>query len=90
MASLQNLDNIQDDARRLVVDFSAVPFLDSTGANMIEGLAHKAHRKGVELWLTGTCRDIRRVLLTHGLRRPLAHYAPTVSDALSRSGDGVA
>ena len=84
------LDNIQDDARRLVVDFSAVPFLDSTGANMIEGLAHKAHRKGVELWLTGTRRDIRRVLLTHGLRRPLAHYAPTVSDALSRNRDGVA
>lgn len=76
------LDNIHDGARMLVVDFGAVPFLDSTGANMIEGLAHKAHRRGVELWLTGASRDIRRVLLTHGLRRPLAHYAATVEDAL--------
>ncbi|WP_240540226.1 STAS domain-containing protein [Paracoccus sp. pheM1] len=61
-----------------------MPFLDSTGANMIEGLAHKAQRRGIALWLTGTSRDIRRVLLTHGLRRPLVHYAPTVDEALRR------
>ncbi|WP_028713926.1 SulP family inorganic anion transporter [Paracoccus sp. J55] len=78
------LDRIQDGFRVLVVDFSAVPFLDSTGANMIEGLAHKAQRRGIALWLTGTSRDIRRVLLTHGLRRPLARYAPTVEEALRR------
>ncbi|WP_104491392.1 SulP family inorganic anion transporter [Paracoccus denitrificans] len=78
------LDRIQDGFRVLVVDFSAVPFLDSTGANMIEGLAHKAQRRGIALWATGTSRDIRRVLLTHGLRRPLMHYAPTVEDALRR------
>ncbi|MCJ1900792.1 MULTISPECIES: SulP family inorganic anion transporter [Paracoccus] len=78
------LDRIQDGFRVLVVDFSAVPFLDSTGANMIEGLAHKAQRRGIALWLTGTSRDIRRVLLTHGLRRPLVHYAPTVDEALRR------
>lgn len=79
------LDNIQDGARRLVLDFSAVPFLDATGANMIEGLAHKANRRGVELWLTGTRRDMRRLLLTHGLRRPLARYAATVEDALQHA-----
>jgi SulP family sulfate permease len=79
------LDNIRDGAQRLVVDFSAVPFLDATGANMIEGLAHKAHRKGVELWLTGTSRDMRRLLLTHGLRRPLVHYAASVDEAMRRA-----
>ena len=50
------LDRIQDSHRVLIVDFSAVPFLDSTGARMIEGLAHKAHRRGVALWLTGASR----------------------------------
>ena len=65
------LDRIQDDYKALIVDFSAVPFLDSTGANMIEGLAHKAHKRGVALWLTGANRDIRRLFLAHGLRRPL-------------------
>ncbi len=78
------LDRIQDGLQVLVVDFSAVPFLDSTGANMIEGLAHKAQRRGIDLWLTGASRDIRRVLLRHGLRRPLAHYAPSVEEALRR------
>jgi SulP family sulfate permease len=77
------LDRIQDGHKALIVDFAAVPFLDSTGANMIEGLAHKAHRRGVGLWLTGASRDIRRVFLTHGLRKPLVRYAATVDDAVA-------
>ena len=68
-------------------DFSAVPFLDSTGANMIEGLAHKAQKQGVDLWLTGASRDIQRVFVTHGLKRPLVHYAATVDEALATVRD---
>src|SRR5690606_16874022 len=78
------LDRIQDTHKALIVDFSAVPFLDSTGANMIEGLAHKAHKQGVTLWLTGAKRDIQRVFATHGLKRPLVHYATTIEDALEK------
>ncbi|MEX6725199.1 SulP family inorganic anion transporter [Parapedomonas caeni] len=78
------LDRIQDTHKALIVDFSAVPFLDSTGANMIEGLAHKAHKQGVTLWLTGAKRDIQRVFVTHGLKRPLVHYATTIEDALEK------
>lgn len=77
------LDRIQDSHRALVVDFSAVPFLDSTGANMIEGLAHRAHQRGVDLWLTGANRDIQRVFETHGLKLPLVRIAGTVEDALA-------
>lgn len=79
------LDRIQDSHKTLIVDFSAVPFLDSTGANMIEGLAHKAHKRGVTLWLTGASRVIRRAFITHGLKRPVVHYAATVEDALAAS-----
>lgn len=82
------LDRIQDSHKALVVDFSAVPFLDSTGANMIEGLAHKADKRGVALWLTGASRDIQRVFVTHGLKKPLVHYAASIEDALkSLEGD---
>lgn len=77
------LDRIQDSHRALIVDFSAVPFLDSTGANMIEGLAHKAHKRGVALWLTGASRDIQRVFVPHGLKRPLVHYAAGIEEALA-------
>lgn len=78
------LDRIQDGHKALIVDFTAVPFLDSTGANMIEGLAHKAHKSGVAFWLTGASRDIRRALLTHRLRRPLVRYAKTIEDAMAK------
>jgi sulfate permease, SulP family len=77
------LDRIQDSHKVLIVDFSAVPFLDSTGANMIEGLARKTRKRGVTLWLTGTTRDIRRTLLTHGLKRPWAHYRTSIDAALA-------
>ena len=82
------LDRIQDSHKALIVDFSAVPFLDSTGANMIEGLAHKAYKRGVAFWLTGANRDIRRLFLTHGLKKPLVKYASTVEDAISHSSNG--
>jgi len=81
------LDSIQDSHKALIVDFSAVPFLDSTGANMIEGLAHKAHKRGVALWLTGGSRDIQRVFVTHGLKRPLVHYAASIEEALAAITD---
>jgi SulP family sulfate permease len=76
------LDRIHDGHKALVVDFSAVPFLDSTGANMIEGLARKARKRGVTLWLTGARRDILRVFVAHGLTRPHVRYAASVEDAL--------
>ncbi len=79
------LDRIQDTHKALIVDFSSVPFLDSTGANMIEGLAHKAQKQGVALWLTGATRDIQRVFVTHGLKPPLVHHATTVDEALAQA-----
>ncbi|MEI4263999.1 SulP family inorganic anion transporter [Roseovarius sp. D0-M9] len=77
------LDRIQDTHKALIVDFAGVPFLDSTGANMIAGLAHKARKRGVDLWLTGAIRDIQRVFVTHGVKRPLVHHAETVDEALA-------
>ncbi len=77
------LDRIQDSHKALIVDFSAVPFLDSTGANMIEGLAHKAHQRDVALWLTGASEDIQRALIAHGLRQPIVRYASTIEDAVA-------
>ncbi|THH35881.1 SulP family inorganic anion transporter [Aliishimia ponticola] len=78
------LDRIQDTHKALIVDFSSVPFLDSTGANMIEGLARKAHKQGVALWLTGGSAEVQRVLGTHGLAPPSVRYAATVDAAVAQ------
>ena len=55
---------------------------------MIEGLAHRAQKQGVVLWLTGASRDIQRVFVTHGLKRPLVHYSATVDEALTEVRKG--
>jgi SulP family sulfate permease len=82
------LDRIQDTHKALIVDFSAVPFLDSTGANMIESLAQKAQKQSVKLWLTGATPEVQRVFVTHGLKCPLVHYVATVDEALIRVVNG--
>lgn len=84
------LDRIQDTHRALVVDLSQVPFLDSTGANTIDSLARKAERQGIDLYLTGTTHEMRRKLFTHGLKPPLARYAPDIPRALQRARSALA
>ncbi|MGE0564602.1 MAG: SulP family inorganic anion transporter [Pseudolabrys sp.] len=79
------LDQIADTHRTLIIDFSAVPFLDSTAANTIESLARKAARRGVAIYLTGTSTDVRKDLFTHGVKPPLVHYATHVEDAIRKS-----
>ena len=70
--------------RALVVDLSVVPFLDSTAANMLEGLARKAARRNVRLVLTGTTHDVRQELFAHGLKPPLARYERSIDVALRK------
>ncbi|MCS0497621.1 SulP family inorganic anion transporter [Ancylobacter sp. MQZ15Z-1] len=79
------LDSISRLPKRFVLDFSAVPFVDSTAAAMLESFAHKMQRAGVRVIVTGTTPAIRRVLWSHGLRSPLVRYRRTV-DGPSRTG----
>ncbi|MBP7000906.1 SulP family inorganic anion transporter [Amaricoccus sp.] len=81
------LDSIQDTNRALVLDFALVPFLDSTGANVVEGLARKSHRRGVRLYIAAANPEIRRALLTHGVRPPEARFTSTVASALAREAE---
>lgn len=76
------LDRISDSHRALVIDFASVPFLDSTGAHVIEGLAHKAGRRGVRLFVAGADPEARRALLVHGIRSPAVVYVESVDEAL--------
>jgi SulP family sulfate permease len=77
------LDRIADQYRTLVIDFSAVPFLDSTAARTIAGLARKTHRAGVALMVTGATPAVRHELLTHGVGAPMAHFHASIDAALS-------
>lgn len=75
------LDRIADQRRNFILDCSAVPFFDSTAANVIEGAAHKATRAGVRFIIAGASPQIRRMLINHGVKRPLVTYAASIGDA---------
>ena len=77
------LERIGDAQRNLITDFSAVPFVDSTGAKTIEGLAHKAAERGVGVTLTGMSEGVRRELAAQGARRPLVNKAVSIDQALA-------
>ena len=77
------LERIGDAHRNLIIDFAAVPFVDSTGARTIEGLAHKAAKRGVGVYLTGTSEGVRRELAAQGVRRPLVKKAVSIDQALA-------
>ncbi|RUX49582.1 SulP family inorganic anion transporter [Mesorhizobium sp. M4A.F.Ca.ET.020.02.1.1] len=75
------LDRIADQRKNFILDCSAVPFFDSTAANVIEGAAHKAKRAGVRFIIAGAAPQTRRMLINHGVKRPLVTYAASIRDA---------
>jgi SulP family sulfate permease len=77
------LDSIADTRKAFVVDFAAVPFLDSTAANAMSRVATKAERQGIRLFITGASPTVRRVLLTHGVMPPRAKYRETIARAIA-------
>ena len=78
------LDRIADQRKNFVLDCSAVPFLDSTAANVIEGAARKAKRAGVRFFIAGASPQVRRMLFAHGVRPPHVRYKATVGKALKQ------
>lgn len=74
------LDRIADQRRNFILDFSAVPFLDSTAANIIEGAARKAEKAGIRFFITGTTPSVRHMLMTHHVRPPHVEYAASVAE----------
>jgi SulP family sulfate permease len=77
------LDRIGEHPKAYVVDFSAVPVIDSTAAATIEGFARKARRQGATVTIAGARRPILRALLAHGVRPPLVRFKADPADALA-------
>ncbi|MFU8817098.1 MAG: STAS domain-containing protein, partial [Pseudomonadales bacterium] len=69
--------------KALIIDFAAVPFLDSTAAHTIESLARRAARRGVRVILTSTSHEIRRELFVHGIKPPLVAYKSSITKAVA-------
>jgi len=79
------LDRIASHPRAFVIDFSEVPFLDSSGARMIVLLADKLRRGGGRVFLTGTEGAKQRTLAALGLRAPDVRYCATIAEAVAEA-----
>jgi len=74
------LDRIADWPKIFILDFTAVPFIDSTGARVIENFGRKLRRHGGTLIIAGAIRPVRHELWTHGVRPPLVRFKRSVAD----------
>ena len=77
------LDRLAEHPKVYILDFAAVPLLDSTAAITIAAFAEKAHRGGTLVLVCGASRPVRHALLQHGVRRPLARFVRSLQDAVA-------
>jgi sulfate permease, SulP family len=77
------LDRLAEHPKVYILDFSAVPMLDSTAATTIAGFVEKAHRGGTRVLVCGATPPVRHALLQHGVRRPLARFMSNVHEAIT-------
>lgn len=73
------LDHLAERPKAFVLDFSAVPLLDSTAASTIESFVRKAERRHAAVHIAGAIPGVRRVLESHGVAAP---HAASVKEAL--------
>lgn len=78
------LDRIGDDYRTMILDFTQVPFLDSTGANTIESLAEKAKKSNIKLVICGASPQVLKDLLSHGIKPPAIHLEKSLEKAVDK------
>lgn len=74
--------------RVLVLDFSDVPLLDSTGAAALKGIIQNAMRKNTKTVFAGARRSVRRSMMLYEIYPPeldVAHV-PTLAEAMQKYG----
>ena len=79
------LDRIADRHRALILDFAAVPFIDTTAANAIAAVVRKAHRHKVGVYVTGAAPMVKRALISRSVDGPAAEYLSTIDAAWRRA-----
>ncbi|WP_374653954.1 SulP family inorganic anion transporter [Dongia sp.] len=77
------LDRIGAHPKAVIVDFAAVPILDSTAAATLEAYLTKAHRRGANIFIAAADTSVRRTLKSFGVKRPMVRFAADLTHALN-------
>jgi sulfate permease, SulP family len=83
------LDRIGPQLKAYVLEFSAVPVIDSTAAAAVEGFVRKAESRKAAVYVAGARPPIRRILLQHGVRPPQVRFRAGFADALTAARHGL-
>jgi SulP family sulfate permease len=78
------LEQIGQRPRAYILDLSAVPLADATGAQALLSFAQKARRLGSRVFIAGAERNVLRALLQSGLNRHDVTYMSSVAAAQER------
>jgi SulP family sulfate permease len=79
------LDRISDSAQIFILDVARAAYIDSTAANVVEGMARKARQRGVTVIIAGASPDMDAILRVHHAGPPLTVFAPSVETALEQA-----
>ncbi|MCL2589711.1 MAG: SulP family inorganic anion transporter [Betaproteobacteria bacterium] len=79
------LSRLGEEPRAVILDLSAVPFADNSGAHILVAFAEKTHKRGAPMFVAGASRAVIRSLLSAGLSRRLVRYVPNVAVAHERA-----
>ena len=84
------LERIGAHPKAYVVDFSAVPLIDSTAAATMRGFVRKARRHHVPVYFTAVRPAVREMLSAHGVAEPDVLFQPSIEAALRTAHAGLA
>lgn len=76
------LDRIGVHPKAYVIDFSEVPFIDSTAASTMASFVRTARRHGVAIYIAGARDIVRADFLRHRMTSPDVEYSDNVQQAL--------
>lgn len=79
----RTLDRVAELPRTLIVDFSNVPFVDTSGAHSFAILASKLARRDCVLVVTGAQPEIRKVLRSQMKHQKNVIYRPSIDSAMA-------
>jgi SulP family sulfate permease len=82
------LDEIGERPSGFVLDFSAVPLIDSSGAHAIAAFVDKAKHAGARVYFSGVRPRVRRTLKLNGMKPPNVLYAASVPYAIDAARTG--
>jgi SulP family sulfate permease len=79
------LDRLGEHPRAFILDFASVPFVDSTGATMLDGFVRRLEKSGTLVIFSSVAEPVRKNLASHRLAESRIRFAPSLDAAIAQA-----